>query len=43
MVQLVEQMLSLNKQLEAVKIGHEKTELYGPTDEEIRIVEETRP
>jgi hypothetical protein len=60
MVQMVEQMLSLNKQLVAVKTDHEKTalqrqidatdrqidllvyELYGLTDEEIRIVEESR-
>jgi hypothetical protein len=57
MVHMVERMLSLTKQLAAVKTGHEKTalqrqidatdrqidqlvyELYGLTDEEIRIVE----
>jgi hypothetical protein len=57
MVQMVEQMLSLNKQMGAAKTSHEKTalqrqidatdqqidqlvyELYGLTDEEIRIVE----
>jgi len=57
MVALVEQMLSLNKQLASAKTDHEKTalqrqieaidkqidklvyELYGLTDEEIRIVE----
>jgi len=60
MVQMVEQMLSLNKQLASVKTEHEKTalqrqidatdkqidqlvyELYGLTEEEIRIVEESR-
>ena len=58
MVSLVEQMLSLNKQLSTAKTDHEKTalqrqidatdnqidklvyELYGLTEEEIRIVEE---
>jgi hypothetical protein len=57
MVSLVEQMLSLNKQLQAAKTDHEKTslqrqidvtdrqidllvyELYGLTEDEIRIVE----
>jgi hypothetical protein len=57
MVQMVEQMLSLHKQLAGLKTSHEKTalqrqidatdhqidqlvyELYGLTDEEIRIVE----
>ncbi|MBN1364945.1 MAG: N-6 DNA methylase [Syntrophaceae bacterium] len=57
MVQLVEQMLSLNKQLTEAKTGHEQTllqrqidatdkqidklvyELYGLTEEEIKIVE----
>ena len=57
MVSLVEQMLSLNKQLQAAKTDHEKTslqrqidvtdkqidqlvyELYGLTDDEIKIVE----
>ncbi len=57
MVSLVEQMLSLNKQLSSAKTDHEKTslqrqidatdkqidqlvyELYGLTEEEIRIVE----
>jgi len=57
MVQLVEQMLSLNKQLAEAKTGHEQTllqrqidatdkqidklvyELYGLTEEEIKIVE----
>lgn len=61
MVEMVEQMLSLNKQLARAKTGHEKTalqrqidatdrridllvyQLYGLTDEEIRIVEESRP
>ncbi|MCL5966985.1 MAG: Eco57I restriction-modification methylase domain-containing protein [Deltaproteobacteria bacterium] len=60
MVALVEQMLTLNKQLAAANTDHEKTvlqrqidatdrqidqlvyELYGLTDEEIRIVEGTR-
>ncbi len=59
MVQHVEQILSLNKQLAVVKTDHEKNafqrqinatdrqidqlvyELYGLTDEEIRIVEES--
>jgi len=59
MVQLVETMLKLHKQLAAAKTSHEKTafqrqidatdkqidqlvyELYGLTEEEIRIVEET--
>jgi len=59
MVELVEQMLSLHKQLAAAKTAHDKTvlqrqidatdrqidqlvyELYGLTDEEIKIVEET--
>ena len=57
MVKLVEQMLSLNKQLASAKTAHDKTilqrqidatdkqidnlvyELYGLTDEEIKIVE----
>ena len=57
MVSLVEQMLSLNKQLQTAKTDHEKTslqrqidvtdkqidllvyELYGLTEDEIRIVE----
>ena len=57
MVELVEAMLSLNKQLVAAKTAHEKTalqrqidatnrqidnlvyELYGLTDDEIKIVE----
>lgn len=57
MVSLVEQMLSLNKQLASAKTDHEKTalqrqieatdkqidqlvcELYGLTEEEIKIVE----
>lgn len=61
MVQLVEQMLSLHKQLNVAKTTHEKTalqrqvdatdrqinnlvyELYGLTDKEVRIVEESRP
>jgi hypothetical protein len=60
-VQLVESMLVLHKQLALAQTDHEKTalqrqidemdrqidelvyELYGLTDEEIRIVEETRP
>jgi hypothetical protein len=59
MVQQVEQMLSLNKQLAAAKTGHEQTalqrqieaidrqidqlvyKLYGLTEEEIRIVEDS--
>ncbi len=59
MVALVEQMLSLNKQLESVRTDHDKNiiqrqidsadrqidqlvyELYGLTDEEIKIVEES--
>jgi len=59
MVQLVDGMLSLHKQLAAAKTAHDKTvlqrqidatdrqidqvvyELYGLTDEEIKIVEET--
>jgi hypothetical protein len=58
MVELVERMLSLNKQLPKAKTAHEKTilqrqidatyrqidrlvyDLYGLTDEEIKIVEE---
>jgi hypothetical protein len=59
MVEMVEQMLALNKQLAATNTAHEKTalqrqidatdrqidqlvyELYGLTDEEIKIVEGT--
>ena len=58
MVEMVEQMLSLNKQLAITNTAHEKTalqrqidatdhqidqlvyDLYGLTDEEIRIVED---
>lgn len=61
MVEMVEQMLSLHKNLAAAKTDHEKTvlqrqiettdcqidhlvyELYGLTDEEIKIVEKVQP
>jgi hypothetical protein len=61
MVQLVETMLDLNRQLPAAKTTHDKTliqrqmdatdkridalvyELYGLTDEEIRLVEGSAP
>jgi hypothetical protein len=60
MISLVDQMLSLNKQLQEVRTPHEQTslkrqieatdhqidalvyDLYGLTEEEIKIVEESR-